>query len=227
MARRSDGPRAADGVRAVLFDFGGVFTPSPFRAAETLGGELGAAPGRLMELVFGPYHEDTDHPWHRLERGELSLERAREEIIGLGRRENVDADPFRVFALLARGSASGEAHPEVVACVRELRRAGLRTAIVTNNAREFRERWTAMLPLGELFDAVVDSSEVGVRKPDPAIFRLALERLGGIEPERAVFLDDFEGNVAAAAALGMRGLLVGDDPLPALAELRALVGLAP
>jgi epoxide hydrolase-like predicted phosphatase len=211
---------------AVLFDFGGVFTPSPFRAAEDFARDLGAAPARLLELVFGPYHEDTDHPWHRLERGELSFERARAEIIALGARESVDADPVRVFAVLARGGGTREARPEVVACVRELRGAGLRTALVTNNAREFRERWARMLPLDELFDAVVDSSEVGVRKPDPAIYRLALARLGGLAPERAVFLDDFAGNVEAARALGMRGVLVGDDPGPALAELRALVARA-
>lgn len=213
-------PRA---IEAVLFDFGGVFTPSPFRAAEGLASALGAPPARVLELVFGPYHEDTDHPWHRLERGELSFEHARHEIIALGARENVETDPLRVFALMARADGARDARPEVVACVRELRGTGLRTALVTNNAREFRERWASMLPLDELFDAVVDSSEVGVRKPDPAIFRLALARVGDPPPERTVFLDDFEGNVAAAAALGMRGLLVGDDPLPALAELRALV----
>ena len=60
-----------------------------------------------------------------------------------------------------------------------------------------------------------------MRKPDPAIFRLALERLGGIAPERAVFLDDAAGNIAGAAALGIHAILVEDDPEGALAELDA------
>jgi putative hydrolase of the HAD superfamily len=80
-----------------------------------------------------------------------------------------------------------------------------------------------MLPVPELFDCVIDSSEVGLRKPNPAIFHLALERVGGIAPARAIFIDDFAGNVDAAAALGIRGVLVGHDPAPALAELRELL----
>ena len=78
-------------IRAVLFDFGGVFTESPFAALDELSEELGVAPRELLDIVFGPYHEDTDHPWHRLERGELSLEDAREQIIEIGAAENIEA----------------------------------------------------------------------------------------------------------------------------------------
>jgi putative hydrolase of the HAD superfamily len=102
---------------------------------------------------------------------------------------------------------------------RRLRATGLRTALVTNNAREFRERWRALVPADELFEHVVDSSEVGVRKPDPEIFRIALARLGDPAPERTLFVDDYEGNLVAARALGLRTLLVGDDPAPVLAAL--------
>lgn len=206
---------------AALFDFGGVFTDSPFAAAEALGAELGLAPGRLLELVFGPYHADTDHPWHRLERGELDFAAAREAILALGREQGLEADPMQVLLRIGGG---GKARESVIAAVRRVRAAGLRTALVTNNAHEFRDRWRAMLPADELFELVVDSSEVGARKPAPGIFRIALERLGGVAPERALFLDDFEGNVAAARALGIRALLVGPDPAPALAELDALIG---
>ena len=76
----------------------------------------------------------------------------------------------------------------------------------------------------ELFDLVVDSCEEGVRKPDPAIFRTALDRLGVADPARAIFLDDFEGNLVAARTLGMRVILVGPDPRPALDELAELLG---
>jgi epoxide hydrolase-like predicted phosphatase len=79
-----------------------------------------------------------------------------------------------------------------------------------------------MLPLDELFDVVIDSSEVGMRKPDPRIFHLALEALG-VEPGRSVFLDDYPGNVVAAQSVGMHAILVETDHLPALARLDALV----
>ena len=122
---------------------------------------------------------------------------------------------------MARG---GGARETVVAATRSLRERGLRTALVTNNAREFSAGWRSLIPIAELFDAVIDSSEVGVRKPDPAIFGLALRELGGIAPEQAIFLDDFPGNVAAARRLGMHGVLVEDDPSSALAELERLIG---
>jgi putative hydrolase of the HAD superfamily len=94
---------------------------------------------------------------------------------------------------------------------------------VTNNAREFRESWTRSVPLDEICHHVVDSSEVGVRKPDARIFEIALERLGGIDPARAIFVDDFEANVAAAQALGMRGVWMRDDYAPAIGEIEKLL----
>ncbi|HVH07870.1 MAG TPA: HAD family phosphatase [Myxococcota bacterium] len=207
-------------LEAVLFDFGGVFTESPFGAAEALGIELGAPAGQLLELVFGPYHADTDHPWHRLERGEMSFADAREAILALGREVGVDCDPLRVFQKM--GSAGG-VREAMIERARSLRASGLRTALVTNNAREFRERWRSLLPAEELFEHVIDSSEVGVRKPDPAIFRIALARLGDPAPSCTLFVDDYEGNVAAARELGLQTLLVAADPGPTLAALDAIL----
>lgn len=207
-------------IEAVLFDFGGVFTESPFEAAREVGRELGVDPALMLETVFGPYDEDTNHPWHRLERGEITLTEAREGILALGESHGFESDLFRVLALLSRTSGP---RSEMVARVRALRSAGLRTAIVTNNAREFREAWRALLPLEELFDVVVDSCEVSFRKPDPRIFRHTLELLGGIAPESAMLLDDYAGNVRAAELLGMEGVLVGNDPSSALAVLDELL----
>ncbi len=207
-------------IRAVLFDFGGVYTSSPFSLFAEAAAELGATPEHMLDLVFGPYDRDTDHPWHRLERGELSLLEARDAIIALAADAGLAFDPLAILARMAKGGGAREA---MVAATRRLRERGLRTALVTNNAREFSAGWRAMLPLAELFDAVIDSSEVGMRKPDPAIFSLALRELGDIAPEHAVFLDDFPGNVAAARRLGMHGVLVEDDPSGALAELERLL----
>jgi len=208
-------------IRAVLFDFGGVYTSSPFAVFTEAATELGTTPERVLDLVFGPYDRDTDHPWHRLERGEIALLDARREIMALAAEAGLSFDPLAILARMAKGGGAREA---VVAATRRLRARGLRTALVTNNAREFSAGWRSLIPIAELFDAVIDSSEVGVRKPDPAIFALALRELGGIAPEHAVFLDDFPGNVAAARRLGMHGVLVEADPAGALAELERLVG---
>jgi epoxide hydrolase-like predicted phosphatase len=207
-------------LNAVLFDFGGVFTDSPFDAVDSLEAELGARPGQLREIVFGPYDRDTDHPWHRLERGEIALGEARERIVDIGSREGIEVDPLDVLRRMSGGSG---ARKLVVECVRELRQQGYLTAIVTNNVVEFRPAWTRIIPIEELFDLVIDSSEVGVRKPDRAIYDMTLERLGNIPHEAAVFLDDYPGNVAAAVSLGMKGIVVEADPRPALAELARLL----
>jgi len=204
---------------AVLFDYGGVFTNSPFAAVESGGAKLGADPQLLLDTIFGPYHADTDHPWHRLERGEIALSAAVEAIIALGAERGVDADPFKFFSAMAAGGIN----QTVVECTRGLRNDGIKTALVTNNAAEFRNSWRKSIPVDELFDVVIDSSEEGVRKPDPRIFELALGRLG-VAAARSVFLDDFAGNVTAAESFGIKAILVGSDQALAVAELEKLLG---
>jgi len=205
---------------AVLLDFGGVFTPSPFGAFEAAAEQLGAPPAQVLELVFGPYDRDTDHPWHRLERGELGFVETRRDIMSRAADAGLELDPLRILAGMSMG---GGVRQPLVERVRALRRDDYRTGLVTNNAREFGASWRPLLPLDELFDAVVDSSEVGMRKPDPRIFALALERVGGVPASRCVFLDDYEGNVAAAESLGMAGIRVGEDVEDAIAALDRLL----
>ena len=205
-------------VHAVLFDFGGVFMDSPFAAVRAFGTQKGIGPERVLDLIFGAYDTDTDHPWHRLERGELSLTDAREAIMALGEPDH-RIDLFEALGALTRATV----RDDVIDVVREARAAGVKTAIVTNNVREFGDGWRSMLPVDELFDAVIDSAHVGMRKPDPRIFHLTLERLGGIAPQDAGFLDDFHGNVTAAEKLGMRGILVEEDHRPAMRLLRTLL----
>ena len=209
----------ASPIRAVLFDFGGVFTESPFEAAREVGRELGVDPDLMMRTVFGPYDEDTDHPWHRLERGEMTLLDAREVILQLGQEQGFEADLFRVLGALGRSTGPRETF---ASRARRLRAAGIPTAVVTNNAREFHDAWRALVPVEELFDFVVDSSFVGYRKPDRRIFEHALTQLG-VEPQQAVFFDDYEGNVRAARELGIQAHLVEPDPASALAALDQLL----
>ena len=209
-------------VEAVVFDFGGVYTASPFTAAAEVGAAVGLDVATAVTLLLGPYDHDTDHPWHRAERGELDLVRCRDEVLAHSRDvAGVDLDLWELFAVM--GERMDGVRAEVVDATRAARAAGLRTGLLTNNVLEAREFWRPLLPLDELFDDVVDSCEVGVRKPDAAIYLLALERLGVHDPGRAVFLDDWPGNVAAAVGVGMTGIVVGDDPAPALAELAALI----
>jgi putative hydrolase of the HAD superfamily len=208
-------------LRAVLFDFGGVFTPSPFPVIGDAAPELGLSPQAAIELCFGVYDEDGDHPWHRLERGEISLERAHGELAALAREQEIEID---VLALLGRLGAPDPDRQVMVEGARKVRERGLRTALVTNNVAEFGDGWRRMVPVDELFEVVIDSSAVGVRKPDPRIFRLALEALG-VDAREAILVDDHPGNVAAAKALGMAGVLVGPDRPQALVTLdEALAG---
>ena len=210
-------------VRAVIFDFGGVFIDSPFTALVEAARSEGLDPDVLLEVVFGPYDQDTDHPWHRLERGEVDLTAARDGIVEIATaRIGRPIEPFDLLAALAGGGV----RDAFVDCCREQRAAGRRTGLLTNNAAEFEEFWRPILPLDELFDDVVDSSAVGLRKPDPRVYHLALDRLG-VTAAETVFVDDAPGNVVGARAVGMRAVLVGPRPTDvpaALDELRSLLG---
>jgi putative hydrolase of the HAD superfamily len=106
----------------------------------------------------------------------------------------------------------------MIACMRRLHGRGVRLALLTNNVREAELDWRALVPeIDELVEVVVDSSRVGLRKPDPAIFELVLRRLG-VQPQRCLLVDDNLANVEAARALGIRALHY-TDAASAVAEL--------
>lgn len=202
-----------ESIEAVLFDFTGVLTSSPWPA-------LSASAQGDLELLVGPYHDDTDHPWHRLERGEITIGDWMTAVQVLADAAGTALDLAPMQALLDNLSV----HDQVVAHVRTLKAEGFATALVTNNVREGSDKWRAMIPVDELFDVVVDSSAVGMRKPNPAIYRHTLELLGSVAPDQAVFLDDVESNLVGARAAGLQTILVGDPPDQALVELDGLLG---
>ena len=181
-----------------ICDFGGVLTTplqEGFLAYQEESGvsleELGKAMGRAAE-------EHGDHPLFALERGEITEVEFRDRI-----QRHLD-DGFDLTRLRALYFERLDPNRAMIEFVRELRGRGVRAALLTNNVREWEPLWRAKLPeIDELFELVVDSAFVGLRKPDPAIFRLTLERLGGVAPERCVFLDDLDVNCAAARELGM------------------------
>lgn len=210
-------------IAAVLFDFGGVFTDSPFHAVDAYGAELGIGAREVTGIVFGSYDQDGDHPWHKLERGEITLDSAREQILVLGQERGLRVDIYELFARMAGNNAGADARQPLVQRVRSLREEGYATGIITNNVREFGDGWRGLVPIDELFDFVVDSSSAGVRKPDPRIFQIAMDHLDGVSPNEIVFLDDYPANVEAARALGLHSLLVGSDLQATIRELDALL----
>ncbi len=212
---------ADGGIDAVIFDFAGVLSTSPAGGMIERAQQFDLDLSTFLPIVLGPLEVDSDHPYHELERGRITMDEFDAAIEPLWR-----AAGLTEFPTIPRGDellAMVEPVAAMVDAARDVRAAGLPTAILTNNTREWgawREAWDA----DNLVDVVIDSSEVGLRKPNPAIFELAVERLGGPPMERCLFLDDFPWNVAAAEALGFQTIHV-TDPVAAAAALRARLGL--
>jgi epoxide hydrolase-like predicted phosphatase len=112
-------------------------------------------------------------------------------------------------------------NPGMIDLIREVRRDGLRTALLTNNVKEWEATWRSMMPIDEMFETVIDSAFVGCRKPDPRIYQLTLERVG-LEPEQCIFIDDLEVNINAANELGLHGVHFRETA-QARAEVHALL----
>jgi putative hydrolase of the HAD superfamily len=110
----------------------------------------------------------------------------------------------------------------VIEFMAALRDRGLRMAMLTNNVREWESLWRAKLPVDDIFEVVVDSAFVGMRKPEPEIYELMLERMGDITAEECVFLDDLDVNCEAARALGMHAVQYR-EPDQAIAEIEAAI----
>ena len=213
-------------IKAVLFDFGGVFTDSPFAAVHAFGEDLGLKPEEVSTIICGTYELDGDHPWHQLERGEISLDNTRELILSRGRQSGVEVDIYQLFAKMAENNAgAGERGPLFERVIR-LREDGYQLGIVTNNVKEFGDGWRSLvpMPIDELFHFVIDSSAVGVRKPDSRIYQLALQELEGISAQQVLFLDDYLANVEAAQALGLQTIHVNEDPLETVRRIDQLLG---
>lgn len=198
------GPRGAGGPRALVVDWGGVLTVGldecvP-RWAEQDGIDLATFNELLVSWQNGAGDRPDVNPLHALERGELRLAEF-ERILADGLRR-VDGRPVRGEGLATRMFATFDYVPAMLDVVRRVRGSGVRTALLSNSwGNEYpREGWD------ELFDVVVISGEVGMRKPEPRIFQHTLD-LVDCPPGDVVFVDDHPLNVRAAAGLGMIGVL--------------------
>lgn len=210
-----------DDIDAVIFDFAGVLTTSIATAMSERTVEHGISLAEFLPIALGPFDVDGDHPWHRMERGELSIAEYDCEIEPYWR-----AAGLRSFPSPPDGEqllTAIDPVPEMIEAARAVRAAGVKTAIVTNNAVEW-AGWRAAWDADGLVDVVIESCRVGMRKPTAEIFRLALDELGGIRAERALFLDDFPWNVAGARAAGLQATHV-TDPVAGAADLLDRLGL--
>jgi epoxide hydrolase-like predicted phosphatase len=205
------------GVQAVISDFGGVLT-SPLQASfEAFHESSGVSLEALGEAMAHLAAVRGLNPLFELETGRLSeadfLSALGERLSDrLGRPVAMADFGERYFAHLTPNAT-------MIDYMRRLRERGYRLAICTNNVREWEQRWRAMLPIDEIFEVVVDSAFVGVRKPEPRIYELTLERLG-VTADAALLIDDIELNCEAARELGI-GAVWFRDTEQAIVETEA------
>jgi len=201
--------------RATIFDLGGVVVGSPLHAIARYEREHRLPVGFVNRVVVSTGPDGT---WSRLERGELSLE----EFYAAFERDCERAGrAISARALMNRVADATIPRAAMLEAIQRIRARGLLAAAITNNWLTEDGRMGALKPH---FDVFVESAVVGLRKPDPRIFRLACTQLG-VEPTEAVFLDDIGSNLKAARELGMTTIKVS-DPEAALEALEGLLGFA-
>ena len=216
--------RPSGGITTVISDFGGVLTTPLIQSFARVQDETGIPMEELGKGMSRIEQADGAHPLYELEMGRVSetdfLERLAEELEGtLGHRPEMHR--FREIYFEALNP-----NEPMIELMRELKGRGYRMAMLTNNVREWEPLWRSMLPVDEIFELVVDSAFVGLRKPDPAIYELTLERLGGPAPAECLFVDDIEHNVEAARAFGMSAVHYRESE-QAISEILAALDGAP
>lgn len=214
---------AKAGIEAVIWDFGGVFTSSPFEAFNRLEAEIGAPKDHIRRVNATNHH---DNAWALFERNEVDIagfdELFLKESTALG-------FPIRGRDVLPK--LSGELRPRMVAALKACK-AHFKVGCITNNVvsmhspgqDEIQRAAGAMGQVMPLFDAIIESSKAGVRKPDPKIYLMMCDLLA-VKPDACVYLDDLGINCKPAAGLGMKAIKVVDVD-QTLAELSEATGLA-
>lgn len=212
----------ANPPRAILWDFGGVILSSPFEAFRRYEIEAGLPEDFIRSL--NSRNPDTN-AWAKMERGEISRADFVDLFEGEALAQGHKLDGWRVLQTI-----SGDIRPQMVEALRRCK-AAFRVACITNNMKAGEgpgmarspEKAKAVADVMTLFEHVVESSKLGLRKPDPLIYRHACELLD-VPPESCIYLDDLGINLKPARAMGMRTIKVG-DPDQAIAELEEMVGI--
>jgi epoxide hydrolase-like predicted phosphatase len=206
-------------IEMVISDFGGVLTTPLFEAFASFQDRVGIPPKSFGLALKSITDQGEPNPLFELECGRISEAEFQSRLAGalepiLGHRPEIESFGMMLFEAL-------EPNPGMIDLIREVRRDGLRTALLTNNVKEWEATWRSMIPIDEMFETVVDSAFVGCRKPDPRIYQLTLERVE-LEPEQCIFIDDLEVNIEAANELGLHGVHFRETA-QARAEVHALL----
>ncbi len=215
----SDGQK---NFQAVIWDFGGVITSSPFEAFNRYEAANGL-PENFIRSINST--NPDDNAWALFERSEIDAAQFDSAFLQEAEARGHSVRGADVLALLA-----GDVRPEMVAVLDRLKADGYRIACITNNVKtgsgagmaRNAEKAEEIQQVLARFEHVIESSVVGVRKPDPAIYLMACEKLG-VEPQACIFLDDLGINLKPARALGMATIKVA-AAAPAIEELAKLLG---
>ena len=213
-------------LRAVLWDFGGVILTSPFEAFRRYESATGLPQDFIRTINSTNPHSNA---WALLERSDISTKEFDELFAQESSAHGHRVPGADVLALL-----SGDIRPNMVAALDAVIAAGFKTACLTNNmvttnndtvsnSESSNERASALTAVMNRFDVIVESSKVGVRKPEPRFYEIACEMLD-VTPGECVFLDDLGINLKPAAAMGMRTIKVV-DPVDAISQLAAITGI--
>jgi putative hydrolase of the HAD superfamily len=206
-------------IEAVIWDFGGVFTSSPFEAFARYERDKGL-PEDFIRRVNSMNH--LENAWARFERAELDLDGFDVAFAAETRALGHEVPGKDVIPLL-RGSL----RPEMVAALRRIKQRH-KTGCITNNVPSLQvsapdPNTMYSLDVMSLFDHVIESSKAGIRKPNPRIYQMMCETLE-VSPEACVYLDDLGGNLKPARAMGMTTIKVESGP-QAIAELEQVLGM--
>jgi putative hydrolase of the HAD superfamily len=208
------------GIEVVVSDFGGVLTTPLIQSFMAFQDQTGISAEVLGRAMQAAAEANGENPLFEMERGEITevafLEKLTDHLEPLlGHRPEMHRFKEIYFEAL-------EPNPQMIELMRELKGAGYRMAMLTNNVREWEPLWRTMLPVDEIFETVVDSGFVGFRKPESRIYALTLDRIK-MPAESCLFVDDVEVNCEGARRAGMTAVHFRDNE-QAIAEIRALLG---
>ncbi|MCR9279017.1 MAG: HAD-IA family hydrolase [Pseudomonadaceae bacterium] len=212
----------SNSVSAVLWDFGGVLTSSPFEAFNRYEAERGL-PKDLVRQINA--ENPRTNAWAQFESNSIDIDGFDKAFADEAKAKGFEVPGKDIIALL-----SGHVRPRMVAMLKAIK-SQMPVGCITNNVKAGSgpgmaadaERAKAVGEVMALFDVVVESSKEGVRKPEPQIYQIACERMG-VAPEKCVFLDDLGINLKPARAMGMQTIKV-IDPDVAIDELSRLTGV--
>ena len=190
-------------IEMVISDFGGVLTTPLDEAFLAFQNKVSIPPEAFRGALKDVTERTGTNPLFELECGRITEAQFDEQLADalepqLGRRPDIKKFGLELFATLSPNAG-------MLDLIREVRRDGLRTSLLTNNVKEWEPLWREMLPVDELFETVVDSAFVGIRKPDPRIYELTLGRVE-LPAEACIFIDDMKINCDAAAELGIHAV---------------------